>query len=58
MKLYICFYTNKHWGYAVVYWFKNYATNLKVAGSRPDEVIFFNLPNPSSRTRPWDSLSL
>jgi hypothetical protein len=30
----------------------------KVVGSRPNEVIFFNLPNPSSRTRPWGLLSL
>jgi hypothetical protein len=27
-----------------------YATSRKVAGSSPDEVDFFNLPNPSSRT--------
>jgi hypothetical protein len=26
------------------------ATSRKVAGSSPDEVDFFNLPNPSSRT--------
>jgi hypothetical protein len=32
-------------------WLRNYATNWKVAGSIPYEVIkFFNLPNPSSRT--------
>jgi hypothetical protein len=30
----------------------------KVAGSKPDEVFFFNLPNPSGRTRPWGLLSL
>jgi hypothetical protein len=31
----------------------------KVAGSRPDEVIyFFNLPIPYDRIRPWDLLSL
>jgi hypothetical protein len=34
------------------------ATNRKVAGSIPDEVIFLNLPNPSGRTRPWGLLSL
>jgi hypothetical protein len=28
----------------------HYATSRKVAGSSPDEVDFFNLPNPSSRT--------
>jgi hypothetical protein len=27
-------------------------------GSRPDEVNFFNLHNPSSRTRSWGLLSL
>jgi hypothetical protein len=31
----------------------HYATNRKVAGSIPDEVIFLNLPNTSGRTRPW-----
>jgi hypothetical protein len=30
--------------------FGHYATSRKVAGSSPDEVYFFNLPNPSSRT--------
>jgi hypothetical protein len=35
----------------------HYATNRKVAGSIPDEVIL-NLPKPSGRTRPWDLLSL
>jgi hypothetical protein len=34
----------------------------KVAGSTPDEVndffFFFNLANPSGRTRPWGSLSV
>jgi hypothetical protein len=29
---------------------RHYATSGKVAGSSPDEVDFFNLPNPSSRT--------
>jgi hypothetical protein len=28
----------------------HYATSRKVACSSPDEVDFFNLPNPSSRT--------
>jgi hypothetical protein len=28
----------------------HYATNRKVAGSRPDEVDFYNLTNPSGRT--------
>jgi hypothetical protein len=31
-------------------WLRHYATSRKVAGSNPDEVDFFNLPNPSSRT--------
>jgi hypothetical protein len=30
----------------------------KVESSRPDEVNFFNLSNPSGRTRPWGLLSL
>jgi hypothetical protein len=28
----------------------HYATSRQFAGSSPDEVYFFNLPNPSSRT--------
>jgi hypothetical protein len=36
--------------YIVVAWLRHYATSQKVAGSNPDEVDFFNLPNPSSRT--------
>jgi hypothetical protein len=37
---------------AVAYWLRHHATSRKVAGSRPDGVIeFFNVPNPSSRTR-------
>jgi hypothetical protein len=31
-------------------WLRHYATSRKVAGSSPDEVDFFNLPNPSRRT--------
>jgi hypothetical protein len=31
-------------------WLRHYATSRKVAGSSPDEVDFFNLPNPSSST--------
>jgi hypothetical protein len=30
-------------------WLRRYTTIRKVAGSNPDEVEFFNLPNPSSR---------
>jgi hypothetical protein len=30
--------------------YRYYATSWKVAGSSPDEVDFFNLPNPSSST--------
>jgi hypothetical protein len=33
--------------YVLIYY---YATSRKVAGSSPDEVDFFNWPNPSSRT--------
>jgi hypothetical protein len=31
---------------------RHYAASWKVAGSSPDEVDFFNLPNPSGRTGP------
>jgi hypothetical protein len=31
-------------------WLRHYATSRKVAGSNPDEVDFFNWPNPSSCT--------
>jgi hypothetical protein len=31
-------------------WLRHYATSWKVMGSSPDEVDFFNLSNPSSRT--------
>jgi hypothetical protein len=31
-------------------WLRYYATSRKVAGTSPDEVDFFNLPIPSSRT--------
>jgi hypothetical protein len=40
---------------------RNYATDRKDTGSIHDEVIpffIFNLPNPSSRTRPWGRLRL
>jgi hypothetical protein len=44
--------------HVAAYRFRHGATSRKVAGSRPDEVIFFsNLPNPSSRTRPRGLLS-
>jgi hypothetical protein len=33
-----------------IYIYMHYATSRKVAGSNPDEVDFFNLLNPSSRT--------
>jgi hypothetical protein len=36
-------------------WLRHYATSRKVAGSKPDEVDFFNLPNPSSRTKALES---
>jgi hypothetical protein len=41
--------------YEVALWLRHYATNRKVAGSIPDEVI---LPNPSGRTRPRGLISL
>jgi hypothetical protein len=34
---------------AVTYWLRQYATSRKVADSRPNEVKFFDLPNPSGR---------
>jgi hypothetical protein len=37
-------------GYTLCSWLRHYATSRKVAGSSPDEVDIFNLPNPSSRT--------
>jgi hypothetical protein len=36
------------WQYS---WLRHYATSWKVVGLSPDEVDFFNLPNPSSRTK-------
>jgi hypothetical protein len=33
-----------------MFWFRHYVTSWKVAGSSPNEVDTFNLPNPSSRT--------
>jgi hypothetical protein len=47
-------------GHAVAYWLRHYATGRKVAGSKPDDmnVFFFSLPNPSSSTKLWGSLSL
>jgi hypothetical protein len=36
----------------------HYATSRIFASSRPDEVNFLNVPNPSGRTSPWGSLSL
>jgi hypothetical protein len=45
-------------------WLRHYATSRKVAGSIPDEVEFFNLPNPSSRimalgsTQPLTEMSI
>jgi hypothetical protein len=31
-------------------WLRHYATSWKIVGSSPDEVGFFNLPNPSNHT--------
>jgi hypothetical protein len=38
----------------------HYKLRHKVAGSKPKEEndFFFNLPNPSGRSTPWDLLSL
>jgi hypothetical protein len=38
------------WGTPWHSWLRHYATSRKVAGSSPDEVDFFNRPNPSSCT--------
>jgi hypothetical protein len=43
---------------AVAQCLRHYVTSWKVTGSRPDEVNFFNLANPSSRIGPWGLLSL
>jgi hypothetical protein len=46
-----------------VVWLRHYATSRKVADSSPDEVDYFNLPNPFSRiitlgsTRPLTEMS-
>jgi hypothetical protein len=38
-------------------WLRHCATSWKVMGLRPDQgSAFFNLPNPSSHTRPWGLL--
>jgi hypothetical protein len=39
-------------------WLMHYATRRKVAGSSPDEMDFFNLRNPSSRTMDLGSTQL
>jgi hypothetical protein len=36
-------------------WLRHYATSRKVAGSSPDEVDIFNVPNPPSRTMDLES---
>jgi hypothetical protein len=36
--------------YNVDSWLRHYAISRKVVGVGPDDVDFFNLPNPSSRT--------
>jgi hypothetical protein len=36
--------------HAVAYWLRHYATSRELSGSSPDEVDFFNLSDPSSRT--------
>jgi hypothetical protein len=45
-------------GHTVAQWLRRYATSRKVAGSRPNEVNIFNLPNPSSGTKPRSLLIL
>jgi hypothetical protein len=44
--------------HAVASWLRHYDANRKVTDSIPDEVIFLNFPNSSSRTRPWGLLTL
>jgi hypothetical protein len=47
------------WGMQWRNWLRHYATNRKVSGLIPDEVIgFFNWPNPSAALWPWGWLSL
>jgi hypothetical protein len=41
--------------YRVLYWLRHCATSRNVADSSPDEVDFFNLPNPSGRTMVLES---
>jgi hypothetical protein len=41
-------YSGGLWSYFICSSFNNTATNRKVAGSSPDELDFFNWPNPSS----------
>jgi hypothetical protein len=44
---------NEFVSHAITLWLRHYATNRKVAGSRPNDVIeFVNLPNPSDITNP------
>jgi hypothetical protein len=52
--------TVRKWQHSCNFWLRHYATRLKVAGSKTDEVnnFFSHLPNPSGRTRPWGLLSL
>jgi hypothetical protein len=42
----------QHFGTLQRSWLKHYATSRKVAGSSPDEVHFFNWPNPQPHYGP------
>ena len=49
-NLNVCIKLNAYKGTRYRSWLRHNATSRKVAGSNPDEVDFFNLPNPSSHT--------
>jgi hypothetical protein len=44
-------------GHALAWWLRHYDTNRKVMGLGREVTEFFNLHNPSCRTRPWGLLS-
>jgi hypothetical protein len=43
-----CYQAEREYGHTVEQWLRHCATSRKVADSRPDDVIFINLTNPSS----------
>jgi hypothetical protein len=50
---------DKTLGRAVAQWLRHYAASRNVPGLRPNGmIIFFNVLNPSGRSRPWGLLSL